>query len=243
MPGGAGAPLLLYGYGAYGHALSAGFNDEALSLVDRGFVYARAHVRGGTDKGWRWYEAGKLESKTNTFADFIAVARHLIATGYTREGAIVAQGASAGGMLMGAIVNEAPSLFAGIIAGVPFVDVLNTMLRDDLPLTPPEWLEWGNPIEDPAVFDRIARYSPYDNVRAQDYPPILSIAGVTDPRVTYWEPLKWIAKLRATMTGGGPILLHTHMGAGHGGASGRFESLADSALEYAFALACAARLR
>jgi oligopeptidase B len=243
MPGGAGAPLLLYGYGAYGHALSAGFNDEALSLVDRGFVYARAHVRGGTDKGWRWYEAGKLENKTNTFSDFIAVARHLIATGYTREGAIVAQGASAGGMLMGAIVNEAPALFAGIIAGVPFVDVLNTMLRDDLPLTPPEWLEWGNPIEDPAVFDRIARYSPYDNVRAQDYPPILSIAGVTDPRVTYWEPLKWIAKLRATMTGGGPILLHTHMGAGHGGASGRFESLADSALEYAFALACAARLR
>jgi oligopeptidase B len=240
--GGAGAPLLLYGYGAYGHSLSAGFNDEVLSLVDRGFVYARAHTRGGTDKGWRWYEAGKLENKTNTFSDFIAVARHLIAAGYTREGAIVAQGASAGGMLMGAVVNEAPELFAGIIAGVPFVDVLNTMLRDDLPLTPPEWLEWGNPIADAAVFDRIASYSPYDNVRAQNYPPILSIAGVTDPRVTYWEPLKWVAKLRAAMTGGGPILLHTHMGAGHGGASGRFESLADSALEYAFALACAERI-
>ncbi|WP_424361326.1 S9 family peptidase [Methylocystis parvus] len=240
-PGGDGAPLLLYGYGAYGHSLAADFDEDALSLVDRGFVYALAHVRGGTDKGWNWYETGKLEKKTNTFSDFIACARHLIAVGYTREGAIVAQGASAGGMLMGAILNEAPQLFAGVIAGVPFVDVLNTMLRDDLPLTPPEWLEWGNPIESAEVYDRIASYSPYDNVSAQNYPPILSIAGVTDPRVTYWEPLKWVAKLRATMTGGGPVLLHTHMGAGHGGASGRFEALADTALEYAFAIACASR--
>jgi oligopeptidase B len=243
--GGAGlarpAPLLLYGYGAYGHSLAADFDEDALSLVDRGFVYALAHVRGGTDKGWAWYENGKLEKKTNSFSDFIAAARHLVETGYTREGAIVAQGASAGGMLMGAIVNEAPRLFAGVIAGVPFVDVLDTMLRDDLPLTPPEWLEWGNPIADPQVYDRLAAYSPYDNIRAQDYPPILSIAGVTDPRVTYWEPLKWVAKLRATMTGGGPVLLQTHMGAGHGGASGRFESLEDTALEYAFAIACAAR--
>jgi len=238
-PGGDGAPLLLYGYGAYGHSLAADFDEDALSLVDRGFVYAFAHVRGGTDKGWNWYESGKLEKKANTFSDFLACARHLIATGYTREGAIVAQGGSAGGMLMGAIVNEAPQLFAGIIAGVPFVDVLHTMLRDDLPLTPPEWLEWGNPIESAEVYDRIASYSPYDNIRAQDYPPILSIAGVTDPRVTYWEPLKWAAKLRATMTGGGPVLLHTHMGAGHGGASGRFEALEDTALEYAFAIACA----
>ncbi|MEF3366681.1 S9 family peptidase [Methylocystis sp. 9N] len=240
-PGGDGAPLLLYGYGAYGYALAADFDEDALSLVDRGFVYAYAHVRGGTDKGWHWYENGKLEHKPNTFADFIDCARHLIAEGYTREGAIVAQGASAGGMLMGAVANEAPRLFAGIIAGVPFVDVLNTMLRGDLPLTPPEWLEWGNPIADPAVYDRIAAYSPYDNVRAQDYPPILSIAGVTDPRVTYWEPLKWVAKLRRTMRGGGPVLLFTHLGAGHAGASGRFEALADTALEYAFAIACAAR--
>ncbi len=244
-PGGQGAsnepaPLLLYGYGAYGHALSASFNEDALSLVDRGFVYAVAHIRGGTDKGWRWYEHGKLEHKPNSFSDFLACARHLVATGYTREGAIVAQGASAGGMLMGAIVNEAPHLFAGIIAGVPFVDVLNTMLRDDLPLTPPEWLEWGNPIADAAAYDRIASYAPYENVRAQKYPPILMIAGVTDPRVTYWEPLKWAAKLRETMTGGGPVLLQLHM-TGHAGASGRFEALEDTALEYAFAISCVAR--
>ena len=241
IPGGEGAPLLLYGYGAYGHALSASFDEDALSLVDRGFVYAIAHVRGGTDKGWRWYEQGKLENKPNSFTDFLAVARHLIVQRYTRAGAIVAQGASAGGMLMGAIVNQAPELFAGVIAGVPFVDVLHTMLRDDLPLTPPEWLEWGNPLADAAVYDRIASYSPYDNVCAQTYPPILSIAGLTDPRVTYWEPLKWVAKLRANMTGDGPVLLHTHMGAGHAGASGRFKALEDTALEFAFAIACADR--
>lgn len=234
------APLLLYGYGAYGASVSAGFDGAALSLVDRGFVYAIAHIRGGTDKGWRWYEAGKLAFKPNSFSDFIACARHLVATGHTREGAIVAQGASAGGMLMGAVANMAPELFAGIIAGVPFVDVLNTMMRDDLPLTPPEWEEWGNPIASAEAYDRIASYSPYDNVRAQNYPPILIIAGVTDPRVTYWEPLKWVSKLRATMTGGGPALLHLHM-TGHAGASGRFEALEDAALEFAFALACVKR--
>ncbi len=234
-----GAPLLLYGYGAYGHPLSASFDSHALSLVDRGFVYALAHVRGGTDKGWRWYETGKLENKPNSFSDFIAAARHLVAEGYTKEGRIVAQGASAGGMLMGAVVNLAPELFSGIIAGVPFVDVLNTMLRADLPLTPPEWLEWGNPIEDDAVFDRLASYSPYDNVRAQAYPAILALGGLTDPRVTYWEPAKWVARLRATMTGGGPVLLRTNMDAGHAGASGRFERLEEVALEWAFALACA----
>jgi oligopeptidase B len=238
-----GAPLLLYGYGAYGHPLSAGFSSDVFSLVDRGFVYAYAHVRGGTDKGWRWYENGKLAHKPNTFADFIACAQHLIASGYTREGAIVAEGASAGGMLMGAITNIAPQLFAGVIAGVPFVDVLNTMLRDDLPLTPPEWLEWGNPIADAQVFDRLAAYSPYDNVTAQNYPPILAIAGLTDPRVTYWEPLKWVQKLRATMSGGGPVLLHTQTGAGHAGAAGRFEKLDEEALQYAFAIACAERAR
>ncbi|MGD9539363.1 S9 family peptidase [Methylocystis sp.] len=241
-PGGKGAPLLLYGYGAYGYALSASFSEDILSLVDRGFVYARAHIRGGTDKGWRWYENGKLENKQNSFLDFIDCARSLISAGYTHEGAIVAQGGSAGGLLMGAVANAAPELFAGVVASVPFVDALNTMLRDDLPLTPPEWLEWGNPIASVEAYERIASYSPYDNVRAQHYPPILAIAGVTDPRVTYWEPLKWVAKLRATMSGGGPVLLFTHMGAGHAGASGRFEALEDAALEYAFALACVAPL-
>ncbi|HEY8261060.1 MAG TPA: S9 family peptidase [Methylosinus sp.] len=236
-----GAPTLLYGYGAYGHPLSASFDSHALSLVDRGFVYALAHTRGGTDKGWSWYETGKLEHKSNTFADFIAVARHLVAAGYAREGGIVAQGASAGGMLMGAIANLAPELFSGIIAGVPFVDVLNTMLRDDLPLTPPEWLEWGNPIADAEAYDRLASYSPYDNVAGRAYPAILALAGLTDPRVTYWEPLKWVARLRERMCGGGPVLLRTNMEAGHAGASGRFERLEEAALEWAFALCCAGK--
>ena len=238
---GAGAPLLLYGYGAYGHPLSASFDSNALSLVDRGFVYALAHIRGGTDMGWRWYEDGKLEHKTNSFTDFIACGRHLVKAGYTREGMIIAEGGSAGGMLMGAVVNMAPRLFAGVIADVPFVDVLNTMLRDDLPLTPPEWLEWGNPIAEESAYARLAAYSPYDNVSPQYYPPILAVAGLTDPRVTYWEPLKWVQKLRATMSGGGPILLHTEMSFGHGGASGRFERLDEAALQYAFALACVGR--
>lgn len=237
------APLLLYGYGAYGHPLAASFSANVLSLVDRGFVYALAHVRGGTDKGWHWYLDGKLANKPNTFSDFIAAAHHLIAQSYTSQGRIVAHGGSAGGMLMGAVANLAPELFAGIIANVPFVDVLNTMLDASLPLTPPEWLEWGNPIEDASAFEAIARYSPYDNVRPQAYPPIFALAGLTDPRVTYWEPAKWVARLRATMTSGGPILLKTNMGAGHGGASGRFDRLAEIAEEYAFALGCAAASR
>ena len=233
------APLLLYGYGAYGHAMSASFSGNALSLVDRGFVYAIAHVRGGTDKGWHWYLDGKLGNKPNTFSDFLAAARHLVAQGYTGEGRIVAQGGSAGGMLMGAIANAAPDLFAGIVAAVPFVDVLATMLDAELPLTPPEWLEWGNPAADAAAFATIRAYSPYDNVAAQRYPPILALAGLTDPRVTYWEPAKWVARLHATMTGGGPVLLKTNMGAGHGGASGRFDRLGEIAEQYAFAIACA----
>ena len=230
------SPLLLYGYGAYGHSIPAAFSANRLSLVDRGFVYAIAHVRGGTDKGWHWYEDGKLASKPNTFSDFVAVARHMIAQGYTTQGQIVAHGGSAGGMLMGAIANMAPELFAGIIADVPFVDVLTTMLDDTLPLTPPEWLEWGNPINDVAAFDTIRNYSPYDNVRAQNYPAIFAQGGLSDPRVTYWEPAKWVAWLRARMTGGGPILLKTNMDAGHGGASGRFSQLEEVALDYAFAL-------
>lgn len=230
------APLLLYGYGAYGIAMPAGFSTKQLSLVDRGFVHAIAHIRGGTDKGHRWYKDGKKEKKVNTFTDFIAAAEHLIAEGYTRPGRIVAQGGSAGGMLMGAVANMAPSLFAGIVAIVPFVDVLNTMLDDTLPLTPPEWPEWGNPIESAEDFARIRSYSPYDNVEAKPYPAILAMAGLTDPRVTYWEPAKWVARLADTATGDAPLLLKTNMDAGHGGASGRFDGLKEDALEYAFAL-------
>ncbi|HTJ01167.1 MAG TPA: prolyl oligopeptidase family serine peptidase, partial [Methylovirgula sp.] len=235
------APLLLYGYGAYGMAMPASFDANRLSLVDRGFVYAIAHIRGGTDKGWHWYLDGKLAKKPNTFSDFIAAGKYLAAENYTRAGRIVARGGSAGGMLMGAVANLAPELFAGIIADVPFVDVLNTMLDAELPLTPPEWLEWGNPIDDAQAFATIRAYSPYDNVAAKAYPPILALGGLTDPRVTYWEPAKWVARLRATMTGGGPILLKTNMGAGHGGAAGRFDQLAEVALQYAFALACVAK--
>ena len=230
------APLLLYGYGAYGHALSASFSTSRLSLVDRGFIYGMAHVRGGTEKGFAWYEQGKLAHKPNTFLDFLSAARHLIAGGYTQKGRIVAHGGSAGGMLMGAIANMAPELFAAILADVPFVDVLNTMLDASLPLTPPEWQEWGNPIDSPEAFASIAAYSPYDNIKPQIYPAIFAQGGLSDPRVTYWEPAKWVARLRQTMTGGGPILLKTNMEAGHGGASGRFDHLAEIATDYAFAL-------
>jgi oligopeptidase B len=230
------APLLLYGYGSYGVAIPASFNANRLSLVDRGFVYAIAHVRGGTDKGWSWYLDGKREKKTNSFDDFAACAHALVAAKYTGTKRIVGHGGSAGGMLMGAVANRAGEPFAGIVAEVPFVDVLNTMLDDTLPLTPPEWPEWGNPIESEKDFRTILSYSPYDNVAAKHYPAILAMAGLTDPRVTYWEPAKWIARLRATMTGGGPVLLRTNMGAGHGGASGRFNRLDEVAIVYAFAL-------
>jgi oligopeptidase B len=232
------APLLLYGYGAYGYAMEARFSTARFSLVDRGFVFAIAHVRGGTDKGWRWYEDGKLARKPNTFSDFLAAARHLTGEGYTARGRIVAHGGSAGGLLMGVVANRAPELFAGIIADVPFVDALATMMDETLPLTPPEWLEWGDPIRDEKAFATIRGYSPYDNVTAQNYPPILALGGLTDPRVAYWEPAKWVARLRATMTGGGPILLHTEMGAGHGGKPGRFEQLEEVARNAAFALGC-----
>jgi oligopeptidase B len=230
------APLLLYGYGSYGMAMPASFSANRLSLVDRGFVYAIAHIRGGADKGWGWYLDGKRAKKTNSFDDFAASARALIAEKYTGTKRIVGHGGSAGGMLMGAVANRSGELFAGIVAEVPFVDVLNTMLDDTLPLTPPEWPEWGNPIESEADFKTILSYSPYDNVAAKDYPAILAMSGLTDPRVTYWEPAKWIARLRATMTGGGPVLLRTNMGAGHGGASGRFNRLDEVAIAYAFAL-------
>ena len=230
------APLLLYGYGSYGHAIPASFNASRLSLVDRGFVYAIAHIRGGTDKGWGWYLDGKREKKTNTFDDFSACARALIDAKYPSTKRMVGHGGSAGGMLMGAVANRSGDLFAGIVAEVPFVDVLNTMLDDQLPLTPPEWPEWGNPIESEKDFRTILGYSPYDNVAAKSYPAVLAMAGLTDPRVTYWEPAKWIARLRATMSGGGPVMLRTNMGAGHGGASGRFNRLDEVAIVYAFAL-------
>jgi len=230
------APLLLYGYGSYGMAMPAAFSANRLSLVDRGFVYAIAHIRGGSDKGWGWYLDGKREKKTNSFDDFAAAGRALIKAGYTSARRIVGHGGSAGGMLMGAVANRAGELFAGIVAEVPFVDVLNTMLDDSLPLTPPEWPEWGNPIENEADFRTILSYSPYDNVAPKEYPAILAMGGLTDPRVTYWEPAKWIARLRATMTSGGPVVLRTNMGAGHGGASGRFNRLDEVAIAYAFAL-------
>lgn len=233
------APLFLYGYGAYGISIPASFSTQRLSLVDRGFIFAIAHIRGGKDKGYRWYTAGKLHNKTNTFTDFIEAGQHLVNSGLARQGRIVANGGSAGGMLMGAVANMAPELFLGIIADVPFVDVLNTMLDKDLPLTPPEWPEWGNPIESEAEFNLIRSYSPYDNVTAKSYPHIFAYGGLTDPRVTYWEPAKWIAKLRALNTSDNMVVLKTNMDAGHGGASGRFESLKETALDYAFALSIA----
>jgi oligopeptidase B len=230
------APLLLYGYGAYGMAIPAGFSTNALSLVDGGFVYAIAHVRGGKDGGYRWYKDGKREKKVNSFTDFVAAGEFLAEQGFTGRGRIVAHGGSAGGMLMGAVANLAPDLFLGIIAEVPFVDVLTTMLDASLPLTPPEWPEWGNPIESEADYRTIAAYSPYDTVRAVAYPHILALGGLTDPRVTYWEPAKWVARLRELNSGDGLVLLRTNMEAGHAGASGRFERLKEVALAYAFAL-------
>ncbi|TCN30770.1 S9 family peptidase [Sinorhizobium americanum] len=236
------APCLLYGYGAYGITIPAGFNTNCLSLVDRGFVYAIAHIRGGKDKGFQWYEDGKMAKKSNTFKDFIAAADHLNQQKFTSYANIIAEGGSAGGMLMGAIANMAPEKFKGIIAAVPFVDVLNTMLDDTLPLTPPEWPEWGNPIESAEFYNIIAGYSPYDNVDAKPYPAILALGGLTDPRVTYWEPAKWVARLREKTTGGEPILLKTNMDAGHGGASGRFQRLEEIAFEYAFAIKVAGKM-
>ncbi|WP_226578027.1 S9 family peptidase [Acuticoccus sediminis] len=230
------APLLLYGYGSYGITIPASFSANSLSLVDRGFVYAIAHVRGGMDKGFDWYDQGRRTHKENTFSDFVAAADHLIAEGYTAKGKIAAQGGSAGGMLMGVIANRAPDRFGAIVAEVPFVDVLTTMLDDTLPLTPPEWPEWGDPIRDETAFRRLLGYSPVDNVKAQAYPDILVLAGVSDPRVTYWEPAKWVARLRHSATNDPLILLKTNMEAGHGGASGRFKRLDEVALVQAFVL-------
>jgi len=230
------APLFLYGYGSYGISIPAGFSTTRLSLVDRGMIFAIAHVRGGKEKGYRWYTGGKRETKLNTFTDFIDAGEYLAKMNFTARRRIIANGGSAGGMLMGGVANMAPDLFLGIIADVPFVDVLNTMLDASLPLTPPEWPEWGNPLESKQDFATIRSYCPYSNVRQQAYPHILALGGLTDPRVTYWEPAKWIAKLRDSKTDSNLLLLKTNMGAGHGGASGRFESLKEIAINYAFAL-------
>lgn len=229
-------PVLLYGYGSYGHTIPADFRTARLSLVDRGFVYAIAHIRGGMAKGYDWYTAGKLEDKINTFNDFVDAGRALVDLGWTARGKVVAHGGSAGGLLVGAALNQDPSLFGAVIGAVPFVDVLNTMSDADLPLTPPEWPEWGNPLEDEAAFRTILSYSPYENVEKADYPPVLITGGLTDPRVTYWEPAKWAATLRDHQTGDAPILLKMNMEAGHQGESGRYQSLKETALEYAFAL-------
>lgn len=230
------SPLLLYGYGAYGISIPASFSTTALSLVDRGFVYAIAHIRGGKEKGYRWYRQGRHAHKLNTFNDFLAVARHLIAEDMTSAGNIIAHGGSAGGMLMGAVANMAPKLFAAIIADVPFVDCLNTIADDSLPLTPPEWPEWGNPITSKADYQLIASYAPYENITAKDYPAIFALGALADPRVTYWEPAKWVARLRELKTDSNPLLLHTNMQAGHAGAAGRFDQLEERARIYAFAL-------
>ena len=234
-PAGPG-PLHLYAYGAYGYAVPPGFSTSRLSLVDRGMAYAIAHIRGGDDLGRRWYLQGKLNERTNTFEDFVDVAKGLIDAGYTEKGKISASGGSAGGELMGVVVNTDPDLWGAVAAHVPFVDVLNTMLDKDLPLTPGEWPEWGNPITSKQAFAYMLSYSPYDQVVAQDYPPLLVTAGLNDPRVTYWEPAKWVAKLRATKTDNNTLLLKTNMGAGHGGKSGRFASLYETAEEFAFIL-------
>ncbi|KAB8125377.1 S9 family peptidase [Komagataeibacter medellinensis] len=230
------APLLLYGYGAYGHAIDPVFSTRVLSLVDRGWFYAIAHVRGGSEKGWNWFLGGRGRNKPNTFTDFIACAQTLTEAGFGAPGRIVADGRSAGGMVMGAIANMRPDLFAGIVAVVPFVDELNTMSDASLPLTPPEWPEWGNPLQDVQAYDLIASYAAYEQIAPRPYPAILAMGGLTDPRVTYWEPAKWVARLREHTTSDRPIMLRTNMEAGHRGATGRFDSLKEAALIHAFAL-------
>ena len=228
-------PLYLYGYGAYGESLDPWFSHARLSLLDRGIAFAIAHVRGGGELGEAWYRAGKQEHKGNTFSDFIACAEHVIEQGLTRAEQLVISGGSAGGLLIGAVLNQRPELFQAAVAEVPFVDVLNTMLDPDLPLTVTEYDEWGNP-QEPEVHARIKAYAPYENVTAQAYPHLLVIAGYNDSRVQYWEAAKWVARLRACKTDKNLLLLKTELGAGHGGMSGRYQGLRDVALEYAFVL-------
>lgn len=230
-----GNPLLLYGYGSYGATIDPYFSSVRLSLLDRGFVYAIAHIRGGEYLGRKWYDNGKLLTKKNTFTDFISCSKHLIAEGYTTAEHLYAMGGSAGGLLMGAVINMAPELYKGVVAQVPFVDVVTTMLDTSIPLTTGEFDEWGNP-EDEKYYHYIKSYSPYDNVCAQDYPNLLVTTGLHDSQVQYWEPAKWVARLRELKTDNNLLLFHTNMDAGHGGASGRFEALKEEAMEYAFLL-------
>jgi oligopeptidase B len=229
-------PLYLYAYGAYGYAIPPSFSTTRLSLLDRGFAYAIAHIRGGDDLGYGWYLDGTATNRWNTFHDFVDAAKGLVAEGFAQPGKIAIQGGSAGGKLMGVVANTNPDLWGAVIADVPFVDVINTMIDDTLPLTPGEWPVWGNPITDPEAFKLLLSYSPYDNVKPQAYPPMLVTAGLHDPRVTYWEPAKWVARLRATRTNDALLLLKTNMGAGHGGKSGRWDSLRETAEEQAFVL-------
>jgi oligopeptidase B len=228
-------PLLLYGYGSYGLSTDPGFSSTVFSLVDRGVIFAIGHVRGGQEMGRRWYDDGKMLRKRNTFTDFIACAEHLVAQRYTASDRLAIWGGSAGGLLMGAVTNMRPDLFRAVLAEVPFVDVVNTMLDASIPLTTQEWVQWGNPNHEPD-YDYMASYAPYDNVTARDYPAMLVTAGLNDPRVGYWEPAKWVARLRASKTDHHPLLLKTNMGAGHAGASGRYDYLRDQALHFAFVL-------
>jgi oligopeptidase B len=229
------APMLLAGYGAYEASYDADFRTSRVSLLDRGVVVAIAHVRGGGEMGRAWYDDGHLAAKANTFTDFLACARHLVVEGYTAPGRIVARGRSAGGLLMGAVANLDPELFAGIVAEVPFVDVVSTMSDPSLPLTVTEWEEWGDP-SDPAAYAWMRAYSPYENVRAAPYPPILATAGFHDSRVQYWEPAKWVARVRACSTSAHPALLRVELGAGHRGPSGRYDAWRDEAFVLAFVL-------
>ena len=224
---------MLAGYGAYEHSTDPVFRAARLSLLDRGFVFGIAHVRGGGELGREWYEQGRLEHKENTFTDFVACAEALVSGNYTAPGRLVARGGSAGGLLMGAVANLRPDLFAAIVAEVPFVDVVTTMLDPELPLTVTEWEEWGDP-RDPAAYARMKAYSPYDNVSAQSYPAMLVTTGLNDPRVQYWEPAKWVAKLRSLTTSDNPIVLRTELDAGHGGPSGRYDAWRDEATVLAF---------
>ncbi|MGF1515047.1 MAG: S9 family peptidase [Elainellaceae cyanobacterium] len=237
MPRGKDTPLLLSGYGSYGFPYPAAFSSTRLSLLDRGMVCAIAHIRGGGEMGRKWYEAGKLRHKKNTFSDFIACAAHLVDQEWTSPERLVIYGGSAGGLLMGAVVNQRPDLFKGAIAAVPFVDIVTTILDPTLPLSVLEWDEWGNP-NDPEYYRYMLSYSPYDNVKAQDYPHLLVTTGLNDPRVGFWEPAKWTAKLRTTKTDANRLLLKTNLDAGHGGASGRYGRLKETAFEYAFVLDC-----
>jgi oligopeptidase B len=230
------APGVLYGYGSYEVSIDPSFSSARVSLLDRGVVFAIAHIRGGGEMGRRWYEDGKLEHKPNTFTDFIACAEQLTAEGYVSRRRLAARGGSAGGLLMGAVANLRPDLFRAIVAEVPFVDCLTTILDETLPLTVTEWEEWGNPVDDPEIYKVMKSYSPYDNVEAKEYPALLVTGGLNDPRVQYWEPAKWVAKLRATKTGDEPLLLKMEMGAGHAGPSGRYDAWHDEAFVLAFLL-------